>query len=89
MINFYAIKNKIINSFNLPFSEENDAKAIYSVRVMINQMKEPNIIASDFELYRVGAFNCEFGFFSLDADLPVCLVDDLSSLLVKKEEASH
>lgn len=84
-MNFYAIKNKFSGTFNQPFREENDAKAIYSVRMMINQEREPAVIAEDFALYRVGYFDTKEGIFPLCEDDPYCLIDDLSKLKVKKE----
>ena len=84
-MNFYAIKNKFSDTFNQPFPEENDAKAIYSVRMMINQERDPAIIAGDFALYRVGFFDTKDGMFPLFEDFPICLIDDLSKLKVKKE----
>ena len=70
-----------------PFPASNDQEAIYQIRLVINQKREPEIIAEDFALYFVGEYLHEEGIFSVEANIkcPVCLIEDCSSLLVQKE----
>ena len=84
---FYSMKNKFQDKFNTPFPADNDAQAIYQIRIVINQKKEPEIIADDFALYFVGEFNEDRGNYDvyLDPELPVCLIEDCSTLKLKKE----
>ena len=82
-MNFYSMKNKFVDTFNQPFAVENDKAAIYTVRQMINAHKDPNIIAGDFGLYRVGTFDPVKGVFET-LKKPVELVADCSVLLVKE-----
>ena len=88
---FYSMKNKFQDTFNTPFPASNDAEAIYQIRIVINQKREPEIIAEDFGLYCVGEFCPELGTFKYIYDsndhsaFPICLVEDCSTLRVKKE----
>lgn len=94
---FYSMKNKFQDTFNTPFPASNDAEAIYQIRIVINQKREPEIIAEDFSLFYVGEFN-DSGIFKteglnavespVDGTIlyePICLVEDCSTLRVKKE----
>lgn len=83
---FYSMRNKFQNKFNTPFPCSNDQEAIYQIRLVINQKREPQVIASDFALYYIGEFNEDLGNFViyLDPELPVCLIEDCSTLLVKE-----
>ena len=84
---FYSMKNRYSDTFNTPFPASTDAEAIYQIRLVINQKREPEIIAEDFGLYFVGEFLHEEGVFSVEANIscPICLVEDCSTLRVKKE----
>lgn len=86
IVNFYAIKNRFTNLFSTPFPSENDSVAIYSVRQIVNEQKEPSIIPSDFSLYYVGQFDETIGLF-YTIDSPVVLVEDCSVLVVKEVES--
>lgn len=82
-VNFYSIKNRFTDSFNTPFPSENDQVAIYTVRQIVNEQKEPSIIPSDFSLYYVGQFDGSTGLFDA-LDSPAVLVEDCSVLVVKE-----
>ena len=79
---FYSMKNKFQDTFNTPFPASNDAEAIYQIRLVINQKREPDIIAEDFALHRIGEFDPDLGKFNNDHEV---LISDCSSLRVKKE----
>lgn len=88
---FYSMKNRYADTFNTPFPASSDAEAIYQIRMVINQKRDPEIIAEDFSLYCVGEFCSDSGCFRYPSDLDdgvccnVCLVSDCSVLRVKKE----
>lgn len=79
---FYSVKNRFTDFFNTPFPVENDAMAIYTVRMMINQHHDPAIIPEDYALYFVGEFDSKDGSFTIG---PREIIDDCSKLLRKKE----
>ena len=79
------MKNRYADTFNTPFPASTDAEAIYQIRLVINQKREPEIIAEDFGLYYVGTFNHDLGCFADETECPFCLVEDCSTLRVKKE----
>lgn len=84
MINFYSIRSKSSGLFDTPWPCENDKRAIYELRYMINQKPTVSAIANDpgdHELHRVGLFDCDSGKMKHQND---CLIKDLS-VLVKKE----
>lgn len=88
---FYSMKNRYADTFNTPFPASTDAEAIYQIRLVINQKREPEIIAEDFGLYFVGEFDHVVGTYYAKDYLnngifePVCLIEDCSTLRVKKE----
>lgn len=79
---FYSVKNRFTDSFNTPFPVENDAMAIYTTRMMINQQHDPAIIPEDYSLYFVGEFDPSSGTFTGE---PRELIDDCTKLVRKKE----
>lgn len=79
---FYSILNKFSNTFNAPFPCENDSKAVYQVRQMVNGQANPPIIAEDFALYSVGEFDETSGCFTHCESVE--LIADLSALIRKK-----
>lgn len=81
---FYSMKNKFNDTFNNPFPCENDKLAVYQIRMVINQKKEPEVIASDYSLFYVGEFDEQVGTFV--PVTPLELVSDCSKLLVKEEK---
>lgn len=82
---FYSIKNRFVDSYNTPFPCENDKMAVYTVRQIVNEQKEPRIIPSDFSLYFVGEYDPILGLF-VALEFPVPLVEDCSILVVKEGE---
>lgn len=78
----YAIYSKSSKLYDTPFPCENDQRAIYELRYLINSVKESAISASpeDHELYRVGDYDSDTGKIKHQHD---CLVKDLSVLLKK------
>lgn len=82
MINFYSIHSKSSGLFDTPFPCENDKRAIYELRYLINSVQQSAITLdpSDHSLYRVATFDIESGKMKHQND---CLVKDLS-VLVKK-----
>lgn len=82
MINFYSIHSKSSGLFDTPFPCENDKRAIYELRYLINSVQQSAISQdpSDHSLYRVATFDNESGKMKHQND---CLVKDLS-ILVKK-----
>lgn len=82
MIRYYSIHSKSSGLFDTPFPCENDKRAIYELRYLINSVQQSAISQdpSDHSLYRVASFDGEFGFCDVTN---VCLVEDLSVLLKK------
>lgn len=82
MINLYSIKSKSSGLYDTLFPCENDARAVYELRYLINSVKDSAISAdpSDHSLIRVGLFDNEHGKLRAQHDV---VVKDLSSLVKK------
>lgn len=67
MINFYSIYDKKVKMYNLPFAAPNDQSAVLAVRQSmledVARIKYLNKTAQDLELYCVGIFDQEKGWY--------------------------
>lgn len=59
----YSIYCKTTNSYDVPFPCENDARAVYELRHMINTYPDSSVayFADEHSLFCVGEFNSEKG----------------------------
>lgn len=82
-VNFYSIRSKSSKLYDTPFPCENDQRAIYELRYLINSERQSAISAmpDDHELYRVATFDTESGKMKHQND---CLLKDLSVLVRPK-----
>lgn len=82
-LNFYSLRSRQLDFFNLPFSACSDVEAVAAVRnaVLSGDIKSEQ--ACDLELWDVGYFDTETGKFEIAHNI---LVDDISVFIKRFEE---
>lgn len=63
-MNLYSLKDVVADEYGPVFEAKNDDVAIRVCKQI--PQKSPDIVLSDFELYRIGDFDHEKGYFSTE-----------------------